>query len=271
LVNVAEANVQANDGDDDDAVVLSRWNATDKFEGCVIMRCIDTLLKRCDERGFERSAQQLQFHDMFLRACGRVIYKKDWAAHEPEIMKLHNWTRCKSEVAISTPRRFGKTFSVALFVACIALSCPQEICVFSPARRASRKMLERILEFVRLVGGESRLCESNMEQARLRPFNGTGTSLVRSFPSKVSVCASPVSPLHAFLFLVSVFSPAICAHAVAQQRHDTTHHTCRSDAPHRRSRHQGAKAHGQLEVSLECKLDHLHWCLHLRLTQSTHS
>jgi len=39
-----------------------------------------------------------------------------------------------------------------------------QVVVFSPARRASRKLLERIVEFVRLAGGEKRICEYN--QAR---------------------------------------------------------------------------------------------------------
>ena len=46
----------------------------------------------------------------------------------------------------STPRRFGKTFSIAIFCACLALSFGVEIVVFSPARRASRKLLERMVE-----------------------------------------------------------------------------------------------------------------------------
>jgi len=42
-----------------------------------------------------------------------------------------------------------------------------QVVVFSPARRASRKLLERIVEFVRLAGGEKRICEYN--QARRTP------------------------------------------------------------------------------------------------------
>tara|TARA_X000000368_G_scaffold363563_3_gene308788 strand:- start:218 stop:433 length:216 start_codon:yes stop_codon:yes gene_type:complete len=57
-----------------------------------------------------------------------------------------------------------------------------------PARRASRKLLERIVEFVRLAGGESKIVEYNQEACRLHSFDGK-KSLIRSFPSKVGVSA----------------------------------------------------------------------------------
>jgi len=110
--------------------------------------------------------------------------------------------------------------SIAIFCACLALSFGIEIVVFSPARRASRKLLERIVEwapallnppsshhqkkphhsfdwnapcvrarrFVRLAGGDAKICEYNQEACRLNAFDGK-KSLIRSFPSKVGVRA----------------------------------------------------------------------------------
>ena len=71
--------------------------------------------------------------------------------------------------------------SIAIFAACVALACKVELVVFSPARRASRKLLERIIEFVRLLGHD--VIEYNVEQARVQSYDG-GVSLIRSFPSK---------------------------------------------------------------------------------------
>ena len=59
-------------------------------------------------------------------------------------------------------------------------------CHAGPARRASRKLLERIVEFVKLAGGEKRICEYNQEACRVTAFDGK-KSLIRSFPSKVGV------------------------------------------------------------------------------------
>ena len=49
--------------------------------------------------------------------------------------------------------------SIAIFVACLCLSFGCETVIFSPARRASRKLLERICEFVKLLDCEDRIIE----------------------------------------------------------------------------------------------------------------
>ena len=146
---------------------LGVWLPGDEFQGDVNMRTLQKLLTRIDQRGFERSAQQLEFHVAFMKAAARVIYRGSWETERPAIMKRYGWETSNSEVLISTPRRFGKTFScarcpchahartlttrvrlgsIAIFCACLALSFGLEIVVFSPARRASRKLLERIVE-----------------------------------------------------------------------------------------------------------------------------
>ena len=86
---------------------------TDKWRGDTNMRTLEKLLARVDARGFERSAQQLEFHQAFMKAASRVIYRGDWETGRPMIMEKYGWERCNSEVLISTPRRFGKTFSCA--------------------------------------------------------------------------------------------------------------------------------------------------------------
>jgi len=91
---------------------LGEWLPGDQYQGTVNMRTLKQLLSRIDARGFERSQQQLEFHEAFFRACGRVIYKDNWGTDKPQIMKAEGWTKCNSEVLISTPRRFGKTFSI---------------------------------------------------------------------------------------------------------------------------------------------------------------
>tara|TARA_X000000368_G_scaffold270393_1_gene214304 strand:- start:177 stop:458 length:282 start_codon:yes stop_codon:yes gene_type:complete len=60
-----------------------------------------------------------------------------------------------------------------------------------PARRASRKLLERIVEFVRLAGGESKIVEYNQEACRLHSFDGK-KSLIRSFPSAPAHQTTPI-------------------------------------------------------------------------------
>ena len=78
----------------------------DKWRGDTNMRTLQKLLSRVDARGFERSAQQLEFHQAFMKAAARVIYRGDWETDRPMIMDKFGWTKCNSEVLISTPRRF---------------------------------------------------------------------------------------------------------------------------------------------------------------------
>jgi len=49
-------------------------------------------------------------------------------------------------VRVSFSPHVSQTFSIGIFAACLALTMKCEIVVFSPARRASRKLLERMVE-----------------------------------------------------------------------------------------------------------------------------
>ena len=53
----------------------------------------------------------MKFHSAFERAAARVVYRSDWETQRPAIMRKNKWKTCPGEVMISTPRRFGKTFS----------------------------------------------------------------------------------------------------------------------------------------------------------------
>jgi hypothetical protein len=70
----------------------------------------------------ERSSQQVEFHEAFILACGRVLYKRvrwpracttvlrlftaraytpqDWELHKPSIMTKNRWADAKSEVMV---------------------------------------------------------------------------------------------------------------------------------------------------------------------------
>ena len=143
--NVAEADPNS---------ALGKPIAADRWRGCTALRTLRTLLKKIDEKGFERSPHQLRFHSAFERCTARIIYRDSWSTQRPQIMSHNGWVSDSSEVLISTPRRFGKTFrcgirtclrthrnpllfvsvsprSIAIYIACMALSMRAEIVVFS--------------------------------------------------------------------------------------------------------------------------------------------
>jgi hypothetical protein len=105
-----EANVVGADGEVDLAASVS-MRPGDQFEGDLVLRRLNLLLERIDKRGFQRSRQQVSFHDAFVRATSRVMFKADWQSSRPEIMRKYQWDKAPSEILVSTPRRFGKTFS----------------------------------------------------------------------------------------------------------------------------------------------------------------
>ena len=84
---------------------LGVWQHGDEYQGDVNLRTLKTLLERIDQRGFDRSAHQLEFHEAFFNACSRVIYKADWEVSKPKIMRKNNWKSVQSEVMISCASR----------------------------------------------------------------------------------------------------------------------------------------------------------------------
>lgn len=120
-----------------------------------------------------RSAQQLEFHVAFMKAAARVIYRGSWETERPAIMKKHGWEKSNSEVLIrctlnptpldsrpmdsrlcvrSTPRRFGKTFSIAIFCACLSLAFGLEV------RACVRIVVETSLPSPTLTDGGAGRC-----------------------------------------------------------------------------------------------------------------
>jgi hypothetical protein len=112
----------------------------DVYEGDAHLRTLNRLLAVIDAKGFERSSQQVDFHQAFTMATGRVLYKADWSLHRPDICERNKWSKSfGGEVMISTPRRFG----------CAAISqtpiAASPSLMGGPARFAERRLLLRCL------------------------------------------------------------------------------------------------------------------------------
>lgn len=93
-------------------------------------------LNALDRGGWERSYHQRVFHESFINAVVRVLFKTDppgfFSQSYPRILELNSWNSIHQEILISTPRRFGKTISVCLFVAALIFACPRiEISIYS--------------------------------------------------------------------------------------------------------------------------------------------
>jgi len=210
VVNDKEEREQVSESDS-----LGRRQPQDEYQGDVNMRTLRQLLKMIDEKGFERSPHQMKFHSAFERSTARVLYKDDWGTQRPAIMKKNGWDKCSSEVLISTPRRFGKTFSIAIFAACLALTMKCEIVVFSPARRASRKLLERMIEvrcYARLYPGYRSFIHwsTSFSIASTLPLGKTGRG---ALPALYFSSSNLYATNHSFsqsLRIISLFFSSAC-------------------------------------------------------------
>lgn len=153
---------------------------------------------------WKRSSDQILFHEHFLVACLPHIYNKDWNANGARVMSSMDIQRIDYEVLCQTPRRFGKTISVGMFVAVLAAFCPGiKISIFSTGSRASKSMVDNILLFMHLIPGATRrkIKQSKEElmfsREWLGPKGGPGsaaarnaehlpdTSVIKSYPASV--------------------------------------------------------------------------------------
>ena len=93
--------------------------------------------KKLNEFGLERSKMQRQFHETFLQSVCLHLYKDDPDVDMEKIMRVNNWEDLRQSVLCMTPRRFGKTTAVSMFVAAYAMCVPNSTqSIFSTGRRA---------------------------------------------------------------------------------------------------------------------------------------
>lgn len=150
-----------------------------------------------DRGGWERSFHQRIFHELFITSVVRVLFKTDptgsFERSYPRLLETNSWRETYQEILISTPRRFGKTISVCLFVAALMYAAPcVEISIYSTCKRISQKLLRNCVKFLHTIHDVLR--EPYMEYARksmdeieiIGPEGRNDYRKLNSYPSKVS-------------------------------------------------------------------------------------
>lgn len=144
-----------------------------------------------------RSKHQRMFHDAFIASCIRNIYRDEYSSCYLRILEENGWAECRQEVFICCPRRFGKTFAVAMYCAAYAMTQDeQRICIFSPSRRQSKMLLDQVKKFVcEYENGKEMIIKFNQEELWLQgPGGPNDVRVICSYPSKVSVHSSFIHP-----------------------------------------------------------------------------
>ncbi|KAK3288091.1 hypothetical protein CYMTET_4396 [Cymbomonas tetramitiformis] len=137
---------------------MSRVTAISRSKGDVYVK---ELLRYLDSFGMDRTASQREFHTAFLSATLPHIY--------------------------GSAERWGKTTSVAMFVAALVLSTADMwVSIFSTGQRASSSLLEAIYKMVCATpNGSQRVLRRNQEQLYLSGDGPDDTRRVYSYPSSV--------------------------------------------------------------------------------------
>lgn len=165
-------------------------------DGFVRLGKLRDALAALDRGGWERSYHQRVFHESFLNAVVRILFKTDPPGHftqsYPRLLELNGWSSISQEILVSTPRRFGKTIAVCLFVAALLYACPSiEISIYSTCKRISQKLLRNCMRFVEIVYtvlGEDApaFTKQTTDEVEIQGSEGRGDfRRLNSYPSKV--------------------------------------------------------------------------------------
>jgi hypothetical protein len=135
-------------------------------------------------KNWERSKMQKMFHRNFLQATCMHLYRHDPDIDIDNIMKMNGFDNLKQQVLCLTPRRFGKSTSVAMFVAAYVLTVPHsEQCIFSTGRRASQKLLELIRDMIKSGEHADMFVKCNGETMLVQGPDALDIRKVHSYPS----------------------------------------------------------------------------------------
>ena len=166
--------------------MLDQCKAKKASQGDKLMLLLRQLLDYIPKsyKGWERSKMQKTFHRNFMQATCLHLYRNDKDIDMDKIMRMNQFENLKQQVLCLTPRRFGKTTSVAMFVAAYGVAIPNsEQCIFSTGRRASQKLLELIRDMIKAGKHADMFIKCNGETMLLQGPTPLDVRKIHSYPS----------------------------------------------------------------------------------------
>jgi hypothetical protein len=142
-----------------------------------------------DSYKWSRQSNQIDFHEMMIKANLPTIFPAEWDADYDRILRMFSLTEHCAEAFIVCPRRFGKTVAVAMFCAVYMFIVPDaSIAIFSTAQRTSGKMMQAIYLFMQELPffKEGKFIVKNSETIALYIHDNLRT--MWCYPGKVAVC-----------------------------------------------------------------------------------
>lgn len=166
---------------------LLATTARDGVPGDKYLRDLELCLTQFE--GFTRSPSQIDFHKAFIDANLPHIYGvSDFERYRERILRERGIASMQYEILICTPRRWGKTTSVAMFIAASLYCVPNTwISCFSTGQRASSLLLDQAAKFFNMLpNAKERIIKKNTEQFFVKGLNASDMRQFFSFPSSVA-------------------------------------------------------------------------------------
>lgn len=155
-------------------------------------------LRWFDENGHPRSMQQREFHSHFRRGCMSIIYGKEFPQMEEKLLRDNGWVDMKKTVIIETPRRFGKTYSTAMYAISLAVTQPNlRCCIYSTGQTTATQVLTYVRQFFRSLPSHSKftIVMDNQTELRFHPSNdSTDVRFIKSYTSNQNM-STPFPPV----------------------------------------------------------------------------
>lgn len=149
----------------------------DQGEGAVTLtgdKVMKTIWEALNGFNWKPAPHQIKFHRSMLMSMVPLIYGDDWENYAENIrqsLRLEEGEKIKQQVVISTPRRYGKTVSVAMFCAALLYALPgHQIACFSPFGRQSDLFTDMVYKFfIQLPNGIGMVAKKNNEKLITSP------------------------------------------------------------------------------------------------------
>jgi len=180
-----------------DAAVLRKWEyplvesmhngVNVECEGDLLVKDVHKALAHLDNNGYERSAHQRLFHRAFMMASLEQFYRGDLQRNLVRLLSDFGVSELHSEVAIMTPRRFGKTWGVAMWAASmLVMGRDHDTCIYSTGSRVSKMMLQTIMRMVRVLAAKfgGNIVSINKNEECVFETAAGYTNSIHAYPAK---------------------------------------------------------------------------------------
>jgi hypothetical protein len=139
--------------------------------------------------GVTRGDIQVMFHEEFIRACLPTIYKGEWRNNFYDILRRNGIKSNSREVFIICPRRFGKTWSVAMFCAAFLWCIPNiTISIFSRGKRMAQKLMLLCLQYLMRFKDFAKYEKGCNSEQIILSFGPNDRRVLCCFPGTAEVC-----------------------------------------------------------------------------------